>query len=289
MKLPDSFSDLDNRIKIPAALAVLLIVGFAASNIGLMSSPSYSGGVEPALDPQSASMDLAESDRKGSSGAGERAESGSSDNRVVTTYRMTLGVSNVDTAMEDIEAGVRARGGFVESSSRSQDRENRGRLVVSVPANVSGAYENDLENRYEVKSKDVDREDVTETYNELEAEIESLETEYQRLNELINQTDDVETLIRLQERLSEVRSRLDYREQRLESLDEDVEYSTFHIEMESPQDFASRFNLRETLSDAYSAVFDSFRLIIIGTAYLVPFALIYATYRAAIRAKDRGF
>lgn len=284
MELPDRISEPGTGLKISAALAVLLLVGFTASSIdngsSITSSPSYSGGHTEKLD-RAKTQDLATSRES------ERTTD-ESDSKVVTTYRMTLEVSNVDTAIQDIESGVRQRGGFIESISRSQDRENRGTLTVSVPANISESYEDHFQERYRIKSKDVDRRNVEDSYNEIEAEIQSLEAEYRRLNELINQTDDVETLIKLQERLSEVRSSLDYRKQRLERLDEDVKYSTFRITLEGPQSFESRFNLYEAVSDSYTAVFKSFRLIILGAGYLVPFALIYGIFRAARRIKDRG-
>lgn len=283
VRIPDKLSDVDERVKIPAVLLILLAVGFMADGFGdspdKLPEEAYGGGTEADLDRGAQYHDL--------SGSSDE-QSASSGDKVVTTYRMTLEVSNVDSAMEDIESGVRTRGGFVESSSRSQDRENSGSLTVSVPGNISGAYESDLENRYDVKSKDVDRRDVTDNYNELEAEIESLETEYERLNDLINRTDDVETLVRLQERMSTVRSRLDYKQQHLERLDEDVEYSTFHLNLQGPQSFESRFKLQQTLSDAYTAVFDSLRLMIVGAAYSLPLVLLYAVYLGRRRVKDRG-
>lgn len=275
-KIFEEISGLDNRIKIPLAMAGLLLIGFIASSLN--DPVSLSGPPHPTERTQ----DL------GFSGAADSAETGS-DTKVVTSYRMTLKVSNIDSAIEDIESETRARGGFIESSSRSRDRQNRGSLTVSVPANASEGFENDLEERYEVRSKDVDRTDVTDSYNELEAEVESLKTEYQRLNELINQTDDVSTLVDIQERLSTVRSQLNYKQQRLDQLEQDIQYSTFHINLEGPQSFENRFDLQKTVSDAYSSVFDSLRLIILGTGYLVPFGLIYLGYRAAVRLKRKGF
>jgi predicted nucleic acid-binding Zn-ribbon protein len=144
---------------------------------------------------------------------------------------------------------------------------------------------NQVEDNWKVDSRNVDREDVTDSYNQLETEIESLKTEHQRLKELINQTDDVENLIRLQERMSQVRSQINYKQERLDRMDENIEYSKVHITLEGPQSFESKFELRETLSDAYSALFDSVKLIIVGTAYLLPVAAIYGIYRIGIRVK----
>ena len=121
----------------------------------------------------------------------------------------------------------------------------------------------------------------------METEINSLKAEHQRLQELINQTDDVENLIRLQERMSEVRSQINYKQQRLDRLKEDIQYSKVHLTLEGPQSFESRFEIRETLSEAYSAVFKSVKLIILGVAYLLPVAALYGIYRLARLIKER--
>lgn len=286
MDLKEIFSGLDTRIKIFAVLGLLILTGFVATNFP-SDTTSYSGAGAEADHgaTKSLSMDRPAPDTTDGERGEESSGTESSDRKVITTVRTTIKVSNVDIAMEGIESQVQAMDGYVESSTISSDTENTGRLTVAVPADKLGAFENNLESSYEIKSRDVDRRDVTDSYNELETEIESLQTEHQRLKELINQTDDVDTLIRLQERLSEVRSQINYKQQRLDRLDEDITYSKVYITLEGPQSFESKFELRDTLSNAYGAFFESIKLIIVGAAYLVPFLLVYGLYRLIKRFK----
>lgn len=286
MELPDSFSDIDSRILVVILVFAVMATGFIASST---SSPLANSGGED-IDRQQAtsqlsydSPDKAESDGRASSGSDQDAEGSESDRKVITTVRTTLKVSDVESAIGSIESQVQSFNGFVESSSLTRDSSNRGRMSVSVPAEDLDEFESGLEEEWKVESRDVDRRDVTDSYSEIETELESLRTEHSRLRELINQTDDVENLIGLQERMSEVRSRINYNQQRLDRMDQDIEYSTVHITLEGPQTFESRFEARDTLSDAYSAVFRSVKIIIIGTAYLIPLAVLYGIYRAGKR------
>ncbi|PSH01865.1 MAG: hypothetical protein BRC27_00650 [Nanohaloarchaea archaeon SW_10_44_10] len=287
MDLKQRISELDNRVKIASVLTLVLVVGFLASSApGLQE---YSGQQKLS---QSASSDLAydaptTTEAGGGGDTRESADSSSSERKVVTTVRTTLKVSDVGSAINSVTFSANSLGGFIESSSVNQDRESRGRITVAVPEENLSKFESDLESNWQIKSRNVNRDDVTDSYNKLETEINSLKAEHQRLQELINQTDDVENLIRLQERMSEVRSQINYKQQRLDRLKEDIQYSKVHLTLEGPQSFESRFEIRETLSEAYGAVFESVKLIILGVAYLLPVAALYGIYRLARLIKER--
>lgn len=282
MELKKRIPEVSQNMKIVSILSFVLVVGFLATNPPALQDNSQVQTFDrPAGSSGGASYDAparTESEGGGQPGAG-------SDRKVITTVRTTLKVSDVGSAMKSIESDVRSYNGFIESSSIDTGSENTGSMTVAVPADDLEEFEAGLEDSRDVESRNVDREDVTDSYNQLETEIESLKTEHQRLRELINQTDDVENLIKLQERMSQVRSQINYKQDRLDRLSEDIEYSKVHITLEGPKSFESRFELRETLSDAYSALFDSVKLIIVGTAYLVPVAFLYGAYRIGIRVK----
>lgn len=282
MEFLDNVSDIDRRILAFTVVAAVMVTGLVASNsFSLIGSGGEDFGMQDSTSQLSYDSPVrAESDGRASSGSDQDTGSSGSGRKVITTVRTTLKVSDVESAMNSVESTVGSMDGFIESSSVSKDSSNRGTMSVSVPAEDLSEFESSLEEGWKVESRDVVRRDVTDSYSEIETELESLRTEHRRLRELINQTDDVENLISLQERMSEVRSRINYNQQRLYRMDQDIEYSTVHITFEGPQTFKSRFDFRDTLSDAYSAVFRSLKIIIIGTAYLIPLAVLYGIYRA---------
>ncbi|MFB6208936.1 MAG: DUF4349 domain-containing protein [Candidatus Nanohaloarchaea archaeon] len=280
MKVKKKFQEMDRRFRIFGLLAVVLAAGLIASSFSGMSQAASGDAREYSSDRDAVAL-------SGSGGREKQSDSASpSGEKIVTTVRATLKVGDVESSMEKISSAVEDYGGFVESSSIERDRENRGSMTVKVPDSNLSEFEKNLE-RWKIRSKNVDRRDVSDSYSELEAEIESLRKEQRRLEELMNRTKKVKTLIKLQERMSEIRSRLDYKTQRFEELKEDVQYSRFYIDLEGPQGFQSRFDLRETFSDAYRGLFKGIRLMIVGGAYIVPFAAIYLLYRLVLRLKRR--
>lgn len=288
MELKQYIPEFDNRIKIAAALSIVLLTGFIATNIGSTQSHNYkekldsSGNIGASYDAPARTEEDA-----GDAARSRDISSQQNDRKVITTVRTTIKVDKVESAMQQVSSNAESLDGFIESSSVSQDREKRGSMTIAIPEENLSEFENSLEDNWRLESRDIDRDDVTDSYNELETEIESLKAEHQRLKELINQTDDVENLIRLQERMSEVRSQINYKQQRLDRLEDDIQYSKVHLTLEGPQSFKSQFEIQETLSDAYSAVFESVKLIIIGVAYLLPLGVLYGVYRLAVRVKDR--
>lgn len=291
MEFKKNIPEIDTRIKIISVFSFVIIAGLIATTTSpllnqdqayteRLDNPSGGSAGGYAYNTPSTSEQDAR-DSTGSSG------SDGPDRKVITTVRTTLKVSKVDSAMQVIRSDVQSYNGFVESSSITRDSGNTGSMTVAVPADDLSEFESSLNDKWEVRSRNVDREDVTDSYNELETEIESLKTEHDRLQDLINQTDDVENLIRLQERMSQVRSQINYKQQRIDRMDENIEYSKVHITLEGPQSFKSRFELRETLSNAYSALFESVKILIIGTAYMIPIAFLYGVYRISMRVKRR--
>ena len=276
--LKKRFTGLDTGYKIGLLLLVALTVGFVANSFS--SSPVLLGADHSQvgeLDKQRLAYDVPTS----SSGALDQAEgsSGSSDRKIVTTVRTTLKVSDVAEAQENTRNLVEQYNGFIESSSIDQRNEVSGSMTVAIPDENLSAFTSGLEDRYKIESQNTDRSDVTDRYNELESELSTKKQEMQQLRELMNRSENVSDLIKVQERMSELRSRIDYLQKQLDDLDERVTYSKVYIDFEGPELLRAGFNLRETFYQAYRAVFDSVRLIILGTAYLLPFLIVAGLYK----------
>jgi hypothetical protein len=291
MDFQKNLPDIDRRIKIVSVFSVVILAGLIATATSplLNQDQAYTEKLDRTSGGQAGDIayDVPASGEQNLAGSADSSSSDGSDRKVITTVRTTLKISKVDSAMQIIRSEVQSYNGFIESSSITKDSGNTGRMTVAVPADDLSEFESSLNDKWEVKSRNVDREDVTDSYNELETEIESLKTEHDRLQELINQTDDVENLIRLQERMSQVRSQINYKQQRIDRMDENIEYSKVHITLEGPQTFESRFELRETLSEAYNALFESVKILIVGTAYMIPVAFLYGVYRILMRVRKR--
>lgn len=281
MDVLDRIDNIDQTYKIGLVILGTLAIGFAASSFqsasilgGDTSQISYRGHAED----MSVSRDIADTTIPGSGGESGIAPE-SSDRKVVTTVRTTLKVDDVKPAQESTRKIVNDYNGFIESSSIDKRNEVSGRMTVAVPADKLSDFMNGLESNYKVESQNTDRTDVTDRYNELEAELDSKQKEMDQLENLMNRSESVSDLVDIQERMSELRSRINYLQKQLDNLDERVDYSTVHITFEGPELLKASFDIQETFFKAYTAIFESVRLMILGAAYLIPFAVIIGLYK----------
>lgn len=288
MKVVDRVKNVDQRFKIGLTLLLVLTVGLIASTL--------QAGTHMPTDSTDVVYHTREADMEASAGfAGSSGslthdkvttQDESSTRKIVTTVRTTLRVEDVSTAQEAVRRQVEEYNGFIKSTSIDQRNEVSGRMTVAVPDENLSEFTSGLESSYRVESQSSDRTDVTDRYNELEAELESKKKEMRQLEELMNRSESVSELVKIQDRMSELRSRINFLQKQLEDLDERVTYSKVYITFEGPELLKAEFDLRKTLFDAYRGVFQSIRLMILGAAYLLPFAVLVGLYKL-VKAKAR--
>ena len=141
-----------------------------------------------------------------------------------------------------VEGIVSERDGYLESSNISgstyYDANGYARMVdryasytLRMPSENFRDTLEALQTIGSVTSANTNVQDVTTQYTDLEARKTSLETQEQRLLELLEQSPDVETLVTLESRLSEVRYEIESIEQSLRSMDRDIAYSTIYLDL----------------------------------------------------------
>ena len=103
--------------------------------------------------------------------------------------------------------------------------------VKRIPAAKCDEFLLDAQSIGNVTSSAEQLEDISLQYADTAARIESLETEQARLNELMAQASSLEDIIKLEERLSDVRAELASYEQTRRIYDNQVDYATVTIEL----------------------------------------------------------
>lgn len=284
MELKERFTGLDQKYKIGLVVLVVLSTGFVADSVNTAISPGSNSHTDTLERQQKLSYDAGVPTEAGAGGdstsdVSRDFKDQSSDRKIITTVRTTLKVNDVSKAQGGTTQFVERYNGFIGSSSIDQRDEVSGRMTVSIPDENLSEFRGELKQSYRVESESTDRTDVTDQYNELESELETKKQEMQQLKELMNQTDNVSDMVKIQERMSELRSRIDYLQKKLDDLDERIEYSRVYITFEGPELLRASFNLRQTLFQAYRAVFESIRSMILGAAYLLPFAILAGLYK----------
>lgn len=152
---------------------------------------------------------------------------------LIRTVTITAETTNYLQVAADVESKVKEFGGYIEYSSMRGTGNNRdlrsGTYTVRVPADKLDELISSVGSNCTVISSNENTSDVTLEYVDTKARIESLRVEYDQLLTLLSQAEDLDTIITLQNRLSEVRYQIESAESRVRVLENQVQYATLTL------------------------------------------------------------
>ena len=149
----------------------------------------------------------------------------------------TVSISAETTRFAEVASGlegqVKAAGGYIEYSSMHGTGNNKdlrtGTYTVRVPADRLDELIASVGSSCTVISSNEGTSDVTLEYVDTKSRIESLRVEYDQLMQLLSQAQDLDTIIILQNRLTEVRYDIESSESRIRVLENQVQYATLTL------------------------------------------------------------
>jgi len=157
---------------------------------------------------------------------------------VIRTARMHVRARDTATTAERIVAVVEDTGGYVSGTDLRRDADGvvSGRLTLRVPTeDLTPTLDAIDELADSVLERRLDEEDVTTQLSDLDARIANLEAYEEELRALLTEVreanGDTEDLLRVFERVNEVRSEIDQATARRTVLRDQVALSTIHLEL----------------------------------------------------------
>ena len=233
-----------------AALLTSLLSGCGASRNGYAEMESNFKVMETAAEtPMAAAVpEYAMTEEMafdaGAGGYEPMPEVQSPSRKLIKTVYMSIETKTFDDLMNAVYAKVSAAGGYIENSNLykpSMENNSYARrsanLCIRVPSDRLDTFVNDVEGCGNVTNKSENVQDVTLNYTDVESHKKSLEIERDRLNELIAEATDVDAIIALETRLSEIRYQLDSYESQLRTYDNQVDYSTVSLDVQEVIDY----------------------------------------------------
>lgn len=220
----------------------------------------------------------------------------------IKTATVELEVDSYDRSRDELVAEARAMGGYVDRETsdrhtRENDSWTTGTLVVRVPTEQYDEYLNTIESTGTVTHKETRTRDVTEEVVDLQARLENLRTQRDRLRSLYEDANETEDVLRIERRLSEVQGEIERTQGRLEVLEHQVAYSTVRIDLqeEPPERHTEpRAEWYETgvtaaFLESIDGVIVVARMFVVGVAYVLPYALAFALPVVGLYAGARRF
>ena len=221
--------------------------------------------------------------------------------KIIYSGSVYLETTQFDESIETLEKTVKEYGGFIQDSNISGvTRDNGdgttsvvsrwGYYTVRIPSTRFDEFMTMTGTLGNVTSSGRSAENVTSQYTDYEARLSSLNTQEERLLAMLEKSEDVESLIELESRLSEVRYEIESIEQNLRNLDQRLSYSTVTLELQevavyTPTATVNRTfgeELRDALQDGWSGFADGMKNLLLTLVLLLPLLLLLAVVAVVV-------
>ncbi len=211
------------RLLIVLGLVILLLVPVACAK-----APS---GVAPMPAPAPMPPPAPEEVYKGD-GAGVLPSS-AEERMIVRTGEISLVVEDVIGARDEVTQLATSYGGYVVSSRiYGEEQDLRGRISIRVPDDkFEQALAELRELAVRVTSESTDSLDVTEEYIDLKARLKNAEATESQYLALLEKATDVEDILRVYERLSQVRNEIEQIKGRMQYLERTSSMSLVTVQL----------------------------------------------------------
>lgn len=210
--------------------------------------------------------------------------------KLIRTVYMDAQTTSMDGVMSWLENRVAELGGYFEQKSirRSGSRDDGSYyryadMMIRVPAENLDSFLAQIGENTVVTSTREETENVTLQYVSTKSRVEALETEQKRLLELLEEAGNMEDLLTIESRLTDVRWELENYASQLRVLDNQVDYSTVYLninEVDKPKVVAERTvwqkigdGFAENTIDLWDGIVAVFVWLLSSLPFLIPLAV----------------
>ena len=203
---------------------------------------------------------------------------------LIRTVTMSTETKTIDQVKADVESQIKSLGGYIENSSMSGTGKNRDlRMLyytIRIPADKLDTLIATVGNSCTVLSSSENTTDVTLEYVDTKARVDSLRVEYEQLMTLLSEAKDLDNIIILQNRLSEVRYQIESAESRIRVLENQVQYATLNLQIaevleetpiEEPHIVTYGEKVGEQFKDMWEGTVTFFQNFLLGLIAAIPF------------------
>lgn len=211
---------------------------------------------------------------------------------------------DLDALLQQVDEKMAALGGYAEKrevyngSPSASRRYRHATITVRVPAEQLGSFTDAVTGISNVTSCTESADDITLSYIATESRITALETEQTRLLELLAKAENMNDLLQIEQRLTEVRTELEQVTSQLRLYDNMVNYATVYLELSEVKEYTvvtepetvwERIGegFMQSLKDLGDFFTELFVTVIVGLPYLVILAALVTVLVLILRARKK--
>lgn len=166
-----------------------------------------------------------------------KADSGFSLDKIIRTGRVELYTDDYLKTVDRINSYVNGIGGFIQSSndvfgdSNNTSVGSSGYMTIRVPSAKFSASMDMIKSFGRVVSSSTNSENITENYQDISSELNSLKVEEGRLLNYLTKADKIADMLTIESELNRVRTEINSKTSILNNYDKQVGYSTININL----------------------------------------------------------
>ena len=159
----------------------------------------------------------------------------SPDQKLIKRVNMNVETENLDELLDHINAKIAQLNGYMEEqqlnngSAYSSHRSRSANMTIRIPADQLDGFVEQVKGISNVTSYNQSTENVTLSYVATESRMKALQTEEERLLELMSKAENMSDLLKIEARLTEVRYELEKTTSQLRTLQNQVDYATVRL------------------------------------------------------------
>lgn len=229
-------------------------------------------------------------------------ESAATSNRkLIKTVNLDVETKDYDGLIANLESQIVELGGYIESLECYGSDYRYASITARIPAAKLDGFVKQIGETANVTGRSESVEDVTLQYVDLDSHTRMLEEEQERLLELLETASTIEDMITIESRLGEVRYQLESMKSQLRTFDNQVDYSTVHINIDEVIELTPVVELTDgeriaqgfakSVADVLHGIKEFFINLIINIPYIIVWAVVIAVLvlvvRAIMKASDK--
>ena len=167
-----------------------------------------------------------------------------SDRKLIKHTQMELQTKDFDTALESIFSAIEELGGYVEYQQiTGESLYNSGRssryadINARIPVEKLSEAEEKMSSLFNVTNKTSHIDDITDSYFDTDARLNSAKAREARLLELLGQAKTMEDIITIESKLSDVRYEIERLTASINNMDKQVAYSFLNLSLSEVIDY----------------------------------------------------
>lgn len=211
----------------------------------------------------------------------------------------------LDSLLSSVEQRISQLGGYIEKqnthngSAYATHRSRYAELTVRIPADRLDEFVTNVSEASNIVSKEQTAENITLSYVATESRVKALETEQTRLLELLAKAETMEDILKIESKLTDIRTELEEVTSKLRVYDNMVDYGTIYLTInevrqytvveEEPETVWERISTGfvENAKDLWNGITELFIFLVTGLPYFIPLGLVVTVFLLILRRKPR--